>query len=157
MKTRWYLLLLAIPFFVASCSKDDNTVSSSNDYCYIKSVTLGTVKRKVGTISSSFPGSYYAMTINLRDNTIENRDSLPFGSLLDRVIATITFDGSILSYREKGSDSEWSVYNSTDSLDLTVTTTRAAASTPLRLTFTSSKETRFNGTNARQKCRSWLI
>ena len=59
------------------------------------------------------------MTINLRDNTIENRDSLPFGSLLDRVIATITFDGSILSYREKGSDSEWSVYNSTDSLDLT--------------------------------------
>ena len=76
MKTRWYLLLLAIPFFVASCSKDDNTVSSSNDYCYIKSVTLGTVKRKVGTISSSFPGSYYAMTINLRDNTIENRDSL---------------------------------------------------------------------------------
>lgn len=119
MKTRWYLLLLAIPFFVASCSKDDNTVSSSNDYCYIKSVTLGTVKRKVGTISSSFPGSYYAMTINLRDNTIENRDSLPFGSQLDRVIATITFDGSILSYREKGSDSEWSVYNSTDSLDLT--------------------------------------
>ena len=85
MKPRWYLLLLAIPFFVASCSKDDNTVSTSNDYCYIKSVTLGTVKRKVGTISSSFPGSYYAMTINLRDNTIENRDSLPFGSLLVQV------------------------------------------------------------------------
>ena len=112
-------MLLALPLLTASCSKDDNTVSTSNDYCYIKSVTLGTVKRKVGTINTSIAGSYYPMTINLRDNTIENRDSLPYGSLLDRVVATITFDGSVLSYREKGSNSEWTVYSSTDSLDLT--------------------------------------
>ena len=108
-----------MPFVAASCSKDNNTVSTSNDYCYIKSVTLGTVKRKTGTINTSFAGSYYPMTINLRTGTIENRDSLPFGSLLDRVVATITFDGSTLSYREKGSNGEWTVYNSTDSLDLT--------------------------------------
>ena len=117
--TRWLLLLLAVPFWASSCSKDDGTVAASNDYCYIKSVTLGTIKRKTNTLNTSFTGSYFAMTINLRDNTIENRDSLPFGSLLDRVVATITFDGSMLRYRENGSDAEWTVYNSTDSLDLT--------------------------------------
>ena len=119
MRKRWYLLLLALPLLAASCSKDNSVVSTSNDYCYIKSVMLGTVKRQVGTISTSFVGSYYEMTVNLRNNTIENRDSLPYGSLLDRVVATITFDGSVLSYREKGSNAEWTVYNATDSLDLT--------------------------------------
>jgi len=58
------------------------------------------------------------MTINQRDNTIENRDSLPYGSQLDAVIATISFDGSVLTYRQKGSE-DWTAYNATDSLDLT--------------------------------------
>ena len=84
-RKNWLLMLLALVVMATSCSKDDIVVTTRDDYCYIKSVTLGTVKRKVGTISSSFPGSYYAMTINLRDNTIENRDSLPFGSLLVQV------------------------------------------------------------------------
>ncbi|MBO7119191.1 MAG: hypothetical protein J6W03_02580 [Bacteroidaceae bacterium] len=116
---RWYLAVLALPILISSCSKDNEVVTTSNDYCYIKSVMLGTVKRKVGTISSSFTGSFYEMTVDLRNNTIENLDSLPYGSLLDRVIATITFDGSMLAYREKGSDNEWTAYNLTDSLDLT--------------------------------------
>ena len=112
-------MLLALTLMVTSCSKDDNVVTTSNDYCYIKSVILGTVKRKTNTLNTSFTGSSFLMTINLRDNTIENRDSLPFGSLLDRVTVSITFDGSSLAYREKGSDAGWTAYNSTDSLDLT--------------------------------------
>ena len=122
-------MLLGVLFLASSCSEDSNLATTGNDYCYIKSVVLGNVKRKVdlrdrrgqyiSTTNSSFTGSNFAMTINLRDNTIENRDSLPYGSQLSRVIVTINFDGSTLSYREKGSNAEWTSYNATDSLDLT--------------------------------------
>ena len=126
--TRWFLLLLTLSLLASSCSKDSDIVTA-NDYCYIKSVTLGTVKRKTATINTTFSGSMYAMTINLRDNTIENRDSLPFGSQLSRVTANIIFDGLMLTYRAKGSDAEWTAYNSADSLDLTA---------PLELKLTSN-------------------
>ncbi len=103
----------------SSCSEKDNVVSTSNDYCYISSVILGNVKRKVQNTNVTFSAVDYEMTINQRTNNIENRDSLPYGSQLSRVIATIHFDGSTLAYREKGSNSEWTSYNATDSLDLT--------------------------------------
>lgn len=130
MRLRWLTLLLAMPLLLlwTSCSTDEETVTP-NDYCYIRSVTLGTVKRTVvkrdrsGNVISSTPMPYtagnYAMTIDHRNNTIENRDSLPYGSDLSSVLATISFDGSMLSYREKGSDAAWVTYNSTDSLNLT--------------------------------------
>ena len=122
------LLFLVLPLLVSSCAKD-NVTATYNDYCYIKSVTLGTVKRVVerrdregnvvNTIRTSFVGSQFAMTIDQRNNTIENRDSLPYGSQLSAVLATITFDGSMVAYREKGSNGGWIAYNSTDSLNLT--------------------------------------
>ena len=112
-------LLLALVLLASSCSEKDNVVSTSNDYCYISSVILGNVKRKVQNTNVTFSAVDYEMTINQRTNNIENRDSLPYGSQLSRVIATIHFDGSTLAYREKGSNSEWTSYNATDSLDLT--------------------------------------
>ena len=130
MRNRWHLLLLTLSFLILSCSKDDGA-TAYNDYCYIKSVTLGTVKRTIekrdrkdrtiiiNTISTTFSGSAFAMTIDQRNNIIENRDSLPYGSQLSAVLATINFDGSMVSYREKGSESGWTAYNSTDSLNLT--------------------------------------
>ena len=129
-KNRWPLLLLTLSFLMLSCSKDDSSITY-NDYCYIKSVTLGTVKRTIekrdrrdrtkviSTTSTSFSGSAFAMTIDQRNNIIENRDSLPYGSQLTAVLATINFDGSMVAYREKGSNAEWIAYNSTDSLNLT--------------------------------------
>ena len=42
----WLLLLLGLTILVSACSEDSTTVSY-NDYCYVKSVTLGTIKRKV--------------------------------------------------------------------------------------------------------------
>ena len=130
MRNPWYLLLLALAFIISSCSSDDNSTSVSyNDYCYIKSVTLGTMKCKVekrdrlgnliNTFYSSFTGSNYLMTINQRTGLIENRTPLPYGTQLSAVVATITFDGSVLKYRVKDSNTEWTAYNSTDSLDLT--------------------------------------
>ena len=114
----WLLLLLTLPFMASSCSEDDSN-ATVNDYCYIKSVTLGTIKRQTATVNTSFLGSSYEITIDQRTNAIENRDSLPYGSQISRVVATIAFDGSSLAWREKGSDAGWTAYNSTDSLDLT--------------------------------------
>ena len=119
IRNKSLLLLLALVLMASSCSEKDNVVSTSNDYCYISSVILGNVKRKVQNTNVTFSAVDYEMTINQRTNNIENRDSLPYGSQLSRVIATIHFDGSTLAYREKGSNSEWTSYNATDSLDLT--------------------------------------
>lgn len=130
MRNPWYLLSLALVFMMSSCSSDDNNTSVSyNDYCYIKSATLGTMKCKVekrdrlgniiNTFYSSFTGSNYPMTINHRTGIIENRTPLPYGTQLSAVVATITFDGSLLKYRVKESNNGWTAYNSTDSLDLT--------------------------------------
>lgn len=118
LRKRWLWLLLALPFVVSSCKKDDSDVTV-NDYCYIKSVTLGTIRRQTATLNTSYSGADYIMTINQRTGIIENRDSLPCGSQLSRVLVTIAFDGSTLSYREKGTDAGWIAYNSTDSLDFT--------------------------------------
>ena len=128
MSPRWLFLLLAASVLASACSSDD-TETTVNDYCYIKSVTLGTVKRKtekrdragnlISVTSTSITGNNFAMTIDQRSNTIENRDSLPYGCDLSAVLATISFDGSLLTYREKGTDATWTAYNSTDSLDLT--------------------------------------
>lgn len=119
IRNKSLLLLLALVLLASSCSEKSNVVSTSNDYCYISSVILGNVKRKIQNTTVTFSAVEYEMTINQRTNSIENRDSLPYGSQLSRVIATIHFDGSTLAYREKGSNSEWTSYNSTDSLDLT--------------------------------------
>lgn len=119
IRNKSLLLLLALVLLASSCSEKDDVVSTSNDYCYISSVILGNVKRKVQNTNVTFSAVDYEMTINQRTNNIENRDSLPYGSQLSRVIATIHFDGSTLAYREKGSNSEWTSYNATDSLDLT--------------------------------------
>ncbi|MBQ9294640.1 MAG: hypothetical protein IJ219_06900 [Bacteroidaceae bacterium] len=116
--TRCLLGLMALAFLAPSCSSDDSVATPVNDYCYIKSVTLGTIKRKTSTLNTSFTGSTFEMTIDQRTGAIENRDSLPYGSQLSRVIATITFEGSTLAYSEVGKNS-WTAYNSTDSLDLT--------------------------------------
>ena len=125
---RWLTVLLAMPLLWTSCSSDDTT-TVTNDYCYIRSVTLGTVKRNIekrdrqgnviSTVAMPYTAGNYAMTINHRDGTIENRDSLPYGSDLTAVVVTISFDGNMVSYREKGSDAMWLAYNPTDSLNLT--------------------------------------
>ena len=134
----WLLLLLGLTILVSACSEDSTTVSY-NDYCYVKSVTLGTIKRKmerrdrlgklVNTTYTSVTGSNFLMTIDQRARTIENRDSLPLGCDLSAVTAAIAFDGSILKYRTSGSNSGWTAYNSTDSLNLT---------SPLELELTSN-------------------
>lgn len=126
MKKYWMLLLVTIPFLAVSCIKNEEV--AVDDYCYIWEVTLGSLKREVNmtndlgkdtTITTSYTGNNFPMTINQRLLTIENEDSLLYGTLLRAVLVDISYTGSKLLYRTKDdSDSLWLTYNSTDSMDL---------------------------------------
>ena len=67
-------------------------------------------------------GNLYPMTINQKTLTIENLDSLPLRSQLSRVLVTATGTGTIV-WRKADltgeSDTSWTAYSSTDSIDLT--------------------------------------
>lgn len=121
---RKYLLwLLAIlPFLTTSCIKDESE-TELDDYCYISSVTLGGMRRNLklsnGTsVSTAYSGSAFGMTVDHRTLTIENRDSLLFGTDLRAVAMTIAYQGAALAYRTAGSDDAWKQYNTKDSMDL---------------------------------------
>ena len=125
---RWHMMLMALCVSVVSCTYGDYDTTEADDYCYIQTVTLGTLKRAtqkhdaagnvISTTNTSFSASSFVFTINQHNNTIENRDSLPYGSKPDSVTATITFHGQSLSYRQKGSGDNWTSYTSTEALDL---------------------------------------
>lgn len=126
MKKYMMLLLATIPFLVGSCISDKEVVY--DDYCYISEVKLGSIKREVHMLDSlgkdtviktSYTGSNYDMTINQRSLTIENKDSLLYGSLLHAVLVDITYAGARLAYRIKeDEDSTWLAYSAEDSMDL---------------------------------------
>jgi len=121
------LLLATLPFLLLeSCVTGDET--ESDDYCYIWEVSLGTLKRETNvlnssgkdtTITTTYSGSKFPMTINQRSMTIENVDSLLYGTALRAVLVNISYNGSRLVYRTKDDvDGAWLTYNSSDSLDL---------------------------------------
>ena len=121
------LLIATVPFLMLGSCISDKEVES-DDYCYIWDVTLGSMKREVSTtnatgkdttIVSSYTGSQYPMTINQRALTIENRDSLLYGTMLRAVLVDISYNGSSLVYlKTDGLDSTWISYSSSDSMDL---------------------------------------
>ena len=120
-------LLTLTVILLGACMKDDDEVTLSN-YCYISNVTLGSFKRALTTTASdgsdstyytSISGSYFPMSIDQRKLVIENRDSLPYGADVSAILLTISFDGSIVSYRPADTDSaSWTAYTSSDSIDL---------------------------------------
>ena len=126
MKKYWVLLLVTIPVLIGSCISDKEV--EYNDYCYILDVSLGSIKREIHMLDSlgkdtiiynSYTGNNFDMTIDQRSLTIENRDSLLYGSLLQAVLVDISYDGSALFHRIKDdADSTWITYSSSDSMDL---------------------------------------
>lgn len=128
MKKYFCLLTTLAVLFLTSCIKEnDGRVYS--DECYVSNVTLGTMRRAVkikteaGTDSvayTTYSGHYFKMTVDQRNNTIENRDSLLYGTSVDAVLMNITFTGGVVAYRPADEDTlDWSYYNNTDSMDLT--------------------------------------
>lgn len=126
MKKNTILLLALLGGLLSSCFKDDEV--TFDNYCYISSVSLGTMKRvthytnaegRDTTYRSSYSGNLFQMTIDQRTLKIENRDSLLYGTDLSAQLVSISFDGATLLYRpEADTTAEWTAYNSKDSMDL---------------------------------------
>ena len=108
-----------------ACSEDEVYTGETND-CYISAVQLGYMKRAIHTTTKegkdstyyiTFNGKYYPFTIDQRENLIYNEDSLPKGTRVSAVLATITSQGYVL-YRTAGrTDEDWWAYSSSDSID----------------------------------------
>ena len=117
---------MSVPVLMASCQQAEEE-TKANDYCYISNVSLGTVKRLVHTTTAegkdttyytTFSGNLFNMTINQRSQTIENEDSLLYGSRLDAMLLSVSYEGAILAYRKAGTEAEWQTYSTKDSMDL---------------------------------------
>lgn len=132
MKRYFYLLLLmmAMPALLTSCLKDNDDVVLT-DYCYISGFSLGKLKKtnftkgydgQDSSYLTTMDGSYFPMAINQRTLTIENPDSMPVGTRVDKVLTSIDFKG-VLAWRktvmENPEDSIWVTYSSSDTLDFT--------------------------------------
>ena len=123
------LAMIVLPLTMTSCFDDEEEVEYSED-CYISAFSLGTLKRSLYKKSSAgldsiytttFTGTYFPMTINQRNLTIENLDSLPIRTRLGAVLTTVSFQG-ILVWRKanltEDADTSWTTYSSSDSIDL---------------------------------------
>jgi len=126
MKKEFYLLL-CLAVLISSCNKEEE--ETYTDICYISGVTLGVVKRTVPSktsegadtlITSSYNGGLFPMTIDQRNHTIENRDSLLYGTSLDAVLLTVSYEGGVVAYRaaDATEETEWTSYSATDSINL---------------------------------------
>ena len=124
------LAILMLPTVLTSCFKDEEEVEVSES-CYISAVSLGNLKRNIygytskgmdSIYTTTFAGSHFPMTIDQRRLTIENKDSLPTRTRLKDVPLTVTFTGALV-WRKADvthlTDTTWTTYNSSDSLDLT--------------------------------------
>jgi len=126
MKRYLFLLPLLVGVVLTGCKEDKEATYTS--YCYISSVSLGTVKRQMHTFNSEgkdsiyytiFTGSNYYFTIDQRNQLIENRDSLLYGSDLSSVLLSVGYTGAVLAYRAASDTTlEWTTYSASDSMDL---------------------------------------
>lgn len=136
--------MLSAVCMLSSCLSDDN---DDSDYTYYKdtgitTVSLGTMNRYLHTTSSSgadsvykvtYAGSNYKMSVDQIGHRIFNTDSLPYGTDLQHVIATVTaVNNGVLLLKSATSDS-LTYYSNTDSIDFrTPRTIRVVAQDGLR-------------------------
>lgn len=126
-----FLPLLAV-FFAAtsimtSCLDNDVEQITYTSETSITGFSLGTLhidrvgKDKNGEDSAyvdTLDCSNYPFTIDQINRTITNKDSLPVGTYIDKVVTNITYDAGVLAYKPKGSDND-TIWTSTDSIDFT--------------------------------------
>lgn len=131
MKTTTYGFFVALfaSLMLASCFDDKETTYS--DYCYIRNFTLSSVKQAHHLTGSqgqdsvyytSFSGTNFIMSVNQHTLEIENHDSLPYLSAVDKLVTSCTFE-SVLAHRFKDitglepADTAWVTFDSSDSID----------------------------------------
>ncbi len=136
------LALMLLSVLIVSCAKDEEAYVLSND-CYVSGVTLGYTKRMVhvttqdgkdSTYYVSLNGQYYPMTVDQRNLLIYNEDSLPYGTQVSAMLATVSAAGYV-AYRPAGDEeAQWLSYSATDSINF---------STPLSVRVVSMDGTAF--------------
>lgn len=125
-KNSLYLLIgcLLMSFAFTSCLDNDGTNYELTSDAIISSFSIGTIETKVPgktaagkdtTYVYTVNGSLYPFTIDQLSNQIYNRDSLPLGTDVSRIVASITTSYAYaLTYQKNGKDTIWT---STDSID----------------------------------------
>lgn len=138
-----FLPLIAV-FFAAtsimtSCLDNDVDQITYTSETSITGFSLGTLHiDRVGKDKDGKDSAYvdtlnfsdYPFTINQLTREIENKDSLPYGTHIDKVITSVTYDAGILVYKPKGADKD-TLWTSTDSIDFSGDTYSMSTITPI--------------------------
>lgn len=138
-----FLPLIAVLFaatsIMTSCLDNDVEQVTYTSETSITGFSLGTLnidrigKDKDGKDSAyvdTLDCSEYPFTINQMTREIENKDSLPYGTHIDKVITSVTYDAGALAYRPKGADTD-TLWTSTDSIDFSGDTYSMSTITPI--------------------------
>lgn len=126
-----FLPLIAVLFaatsIMTSCLDNDVEQITYTSETSITGFSLGTLNiDRIGKDKNGLDSPYvdtldcsnYPFTIDQINRTITNKDSLPVGTHIDKVITSITYDAGMLGYKPKGSDHD-TIWTSTDSIDFT--------------------------------------
>lgn len=125
-------LLFATAGLTTSCLNSDVTEITYSSNTSITAFSLGTLKVKVvgkdqagkdSVYYSEVDMSNYPFTIDQIQRTIENKDSLPVGTDISRVITSITADTQYVLYgkiSKKGEEPTDTLWTSTDSINFEV-------------------------------------
>lgn len=138
-----FLPLIAV-FFAAtsimtSCLDNDVDQITYTSETSITGFSLGTLHiDRVGKDKDGKDSAYvdtlnfsdYPFTINQLTREIENKDSLPYGTHIDKVITSVTYDAGVLAYKPKGAEKD-TLWTSTDSIDFSGDTYSMSTITPI--------------------------
>lgn len=126
------LLLMAFGLLLlSSCLGTNDDEAIYYDDTAITAFSLGTLSVTHHTTSyngadstytSSLTGSNYRFSIDQVSRTIYNTDSLPVGTSVSRVLATISTKNSgipVICYKNQAGEDSLAMYSSTDSIDFT--------------------------------------
>ena len=124
-----FLPLIAVLFaatsIMTSCLDNDVEQVTYTSETSITGFSLGTLNiDRIGKDKNGLDSPYvdtldcsnYPFTIDQINRTITNKDSLPVGTHIDKVITSITYDAGMLGYTPKGTDKD-TFWTSTDSID----------------------------------------
>lgn len=138
-----FLPLIAVLFaatsIMTSCLDNDVEQITYTSETSITGFSLGTLNIDcIGKDQNGEDSAYvdtlncsdYPFTINQLTREIENKDSLPYGTHIDKVITSITYDAGALAYRPKGADTD-TLWTSTDSIDFSGDTYKMSTITPI--------------------------
>ena len=122
--------LFATSLFFSSCLHDDDEEIVLPAESSITSFSIGTVSMekvtkdslgKDSTYIDTVSCAHYPFTIDQLKRTIENKDSLPVGSDVSRILVQIEADSRAIVYERRGKNGELkdTIWTPTDSIDFT--------------------------------------